>query len=209
MSRIDYSIIGKQFGRLTVIDFYDVTDYGTTRWLCECNCPERNKRIVIRTDLVNGNTRSCGCYQKERTSIINQRHGMCDTRLYNIWRHMIRRCEAPTDISFKRYGAREISVCDDWRSFENFRDWALDNGYSDELTIDREDNDKNYCPENCRWVDQRTQQRNKRNTLYVEYRGDRRTIKEWSELFNVNYHTLRYRVQHDNLVDFENFYQDI
>lgn len=206
MSRIDNSIIGKQFGRLTVIDFYDITDYGVTRWLCECNCPERNKRIVTRTNLVNGTTRSCGCYQREQTSIATRHHGMYKTRLYNTWQNMRKRCEVPTNNRFEHYGGRGIAVCEDWQSFENFRDWALDNGYNDDLTIDRKNNDENYCPENCRWVDQRAQQRNKRNTLYVEYCGDKRTIKEWAEIFNINYHTLRYRVQHDNFTDFENYF---
>jgi hypothetical protein len=96
---------------------------------------------------------------------------------------------------YHRYGARNISVCDEWRkSFEPFFIWALNNGYSDNLTLDRIDTNKGYCPENCRWADMKTQQRNRSTNHLITYKGETLTAKEWSEVFNIEYNVLLWRL---------------
>ena len=110
----------------------------------------------------NGNTKSCGCYHKRRVKEVNTKHGLEATRLYNIWRDIKMRTLNPECKSYKDYGGRGITLFDEWLDIHNFYNWAVSNGYSDELSIDRIDNEGNYCPENCRWVSSSIQNRNKR-----------------------------------------------
>ena len=109
-------------------------------------------------------------------------HGMSHSRLHNIWLTMRQRCEKPNCSGYRKYGAKGIRVCDEWRSFEAFRDWSFANGYSDNLTIDRIDPHGNYEPSNCRWATQKEQQNNRTNNVILTYRGVSHTIVEWSEI---------------------------
>ena len=107
-------------------------------------------------------TESCGCYQKRRTSESTKTHGLVGTRLYKIWTNMKDRVFNTKNKRYSDYGGRGITICDDWLDVQNFYNWAMLNGYSDELSIDRIDNDGGYSPENCRWVDITIQNRNQR-----------------------------------------------
>ena len=108
---------------------------------------------------------------------------------------MKRRCYSPQNVMYHRYGARNISVCDEWRnSFEAFFLWSLENGYADNLTLDRIDTNKGYCPENCRWADMKTQQRNRSTNRLITYNGATLTVKEWSEVFDIEYNVLLWRL---------------
>ena len=109
-------------------------------------------------------------------------HGMSHTRLHNIWLTMRQRCEKPNCSTYHKYGAKGIEVCSEWSVFENFRDWSLNNGYNDSLTIDRIDPRGNYEPLNCRWVTQKVQQNNRSNNIYLTYGGVTHSIIEWSEI---------------------------
>ena len=163
---------GRVIGRLLVIEECGRNARGEVLWRCRClgktgdDCG--NEVIVRGSDLRNGNTTSCGCYRRERTGEASTTHGMSETHLYYVWRAMRQRVGvtegAPEEVKHN-YQDRGIKVCDDWLVFENFRDWALSHGYSDDLEIDRRDNDKGYCPENCRWVSRRENNNNRRNTL--------------------------------------------
>ena len=116
------------------------------------------------------------------------------TRLYNIWLTMRNRCYNPNSKSFTYYGGRGIYVCDQWNDYVAFKNWALSNGYNDNLSIDRIDVNGNYCPENCRWVTHREQMRNTRNNHLITYNGETKTMAEWSEIVGIKYHTLKRRL---------------
>jgi hypothetical protein len=123
-------------------------------------------------------------------------HGGSDTRLYTIWCGMIARCEKPTHDRYADYGGRGIAVCSDWRgSFEVFRNWAQANGYSDQLTIERRDNDAGYLPGNCRWATRAEQSRNRRTSALVQHQGSQMTIAELSERTRVSYSLLKQRIR--------------
>lgn len=149
-------ITGKRFGRLTVMRRYD-----SKRWECLCDCG--NITISDGYQLRRGITKSCGCYQRTNAGDVHRKHGYCGTRLYRIYYKMKERCYRPENDNFKYYGGRGIKICDEWlQNFSSFADWAVSNGYADNLTIDRKDNEKGYSPDNCRWVTMAEQQRNKR-----------------------------------------------
>lgn len=123
-------------------------------------------------------------------------HGGKGTRIYRIWMKMRRRCSDPSEDNYLRYGGRGITVCDEWRdSFAAFRDWAIANGYADDLTIDRIDNDGNYEPSNCRWATRKTQQNNTRRNHYITANGLTLTVAEWSERTGIKYDTLQTRLK--------------
>ena len=121
-------------------------------------------------------------------------------RLYRIWADMKRRCKNPDRPCYKDYGGRGIRVCQEWEnSFDSFREWALNNGYSDDLSIDRIDNDGNYEPSNCRWATPKEQANNKRNNFYISYKGETRTLTEWCEVFGLDRNIVAMRIYRDNI----------
>jgi hypothetical protein len=117
-------------------------------------------------------------------------HGMSHTRLHNIWLTMRQRCEKPHCSGYHKYGAKGIKVCEEWRSFEAFRDWAFANGYKENLTIDRKDPRGNYEPSNCRWSTQKEQQNNRSNNIFLTYKGETHSIMDWSEISKIPLHIL-------------------
>lgn len=169
-------LTGQCFGRLTATEVAGANKKGNLLWECRCSCG--NTVIVESSNLVSGSTLSCGCLKKERaaehvpktptgqTSPAYKHGGTSGgkrTRLHRIWQNMKSRCTNPRCTSFPYYGGRGITVCNEWLSdFSAFRDWALANGYADDLTIDRVDVDKGYSPDNCRWATKAEQSRNRR-----------------------------------------------
>lgn len=171
-------LTGQKFGRLTVIERAE-SENGQTRWLCECECG--NKKAVISSHLQRGYTKSCGCLNREMVIDRNRKHGHRGDRIYYIWCAMKRRCCVSSSPKYDYYGGRGITVCEEWlHDFQAFYDWAVANGYRDDLTIDRIDNDKGYSPDNCRWVTNKEQQNNKRNVRELTYNGKTQTISQWA-----------------------------
>lgn len=198
------NIIGKRFGRLTVVDFDHIDTFGNPYLVCECDCG--NTVIVRRGNLSHGTTTSCGCYHWERLRDSHTTHGLSNDRLYGIWRHMRSRCENINDDRYYRYGARGIQVCDDWQDFEKFYNWAISSGYEPDLTIDRINNDDGYYPDNCRWANSITQANNKNNNCLVTYNGHTHTIAEWARMFELKYDILWKRIKQNNMRDFEEYF---
>lgn len=156
-------LTGKKFGQWTVIAYA-----GEKHWLCQCACG--TEKSVHGGSLRYG--RSNGCIKCSPERKPKPKHGEAGTRLYKIWRGMLYRCYNPNYKSYARYGGRGISVCPEWRDcYEAFRDWAKANGYAGHLTIDREDNNGNYEPGNCRWATRREQNRNRSDNKPVFYNG--------------------------------------
>ena len=179
-------LTGKKFGKLTVIK--RVENQGKrTMWLCKCECG--NETIVLGSNLTRLHTKSCGCLQKEKH--IGFIHGFKKHRLYNIWGLIKKRCLNKNDKIFKYYGGKGIKLCDEWlEDFMNFYNWAMVNGYRDDLSIDRINVNGNYEPSNCRWVNKKTQTRNTTANKYYTYKNETHCIGEWAEIYNIRRGTL-------------------
>lgn len=189
------NLVGKQFGKLTVIKRVECS-FKESYYLCKCECG--NEKIIRGAHLTNGKILSCGCWQRQRAAKINWKHGMTNTRLHEIHSGMLKRCYNQNSKPYKNYGARGIKVCDEWKNdFKTFYDWAMINGYQDNLTIDRIDVNGNYCPENCRWVNKTTQARNTRNNHFITYNNETHCLSEWAEILNISYRKLSRRFNRD------------
>lgn len=190
-------LTNQKFGRLTVIcrceDYISPKGKTCVRWLCECDC---GNKIKVTTNGLKKGTKSCGCLKKETTTKKNLTHNLSKTRVYHIWQDIKKRCNNINCQSFKRYGERGITICQEWLDdFKMFYNWAIENGYDDDLTIDRIDVNGNYEPSNCRWVNKIVQANNKRNNQYVIYNNEAHTIAEWAKIYNINYKLLFSRLK--------------
>ena len=190
MSRL-IDIVGEKYNMLTVVERLPNDRSGSTVWLCKCDCGNYTK--VRGKNLKNGAVKSCGCLKQISHT---KTHGKSQTRIYNTWASMKSRCLNPNDNSYFRYGGRGICVCEEWiNSFESFYDWSMKNGYTDSMTIERIDNNGNYCPENCRWATQKEQCRNRRTNAVFEYMGEKHILTEWCEILNLEYKLVHNRIR--------------
>lgn len=200
VSQKDLSHIGEIWGRMTIIAF-DHTDKSYNKWyVARCQCG--NEKIVTYGSLKHGQVVSCGCYSRE----IHTKHGMSHDRIYVIWKNMNDRCYDKNNKSYSNYGGRGISVCEQWRDpidgLKRFQEWSISHGYMEDLSIDRIDNDGNYDPTNCRWVDKIVQSNNKSSNVYVTYLLNRKydppylifTYAEWARILNIDYLIFRRRI---------------
>lgn len=192
MGKAAINLIGKEFGHLKVLEYAGSRPRGGAMWLCVCSCG--NQKVVDGANLRYGRTNSCGCqtHAGHRAT-----HRMSHTTIHNIWCGMRQRCENPNAEAFADYGARGITVCERWQEFENF---LADMGEPPKGTsIDRIDNNLGYTPENCRWATRTEQARNKRTVTTIEWRGQVRTIPEWSEVTGIPRKTLWQRFKNTGL----------
>lgn len=182
------NLLGQKFGRLTVIS--QAPNRGKlTQWKCICSC---GSIVFVDTQsLRKGHTKSCGCLRYDFPKSFNTIHGQSSSPIYRIWSGMRKRCNNKNCHQYKDYGGRGVSVCKEWsNNFKAFYDWAIHNGYKQGLTIDRIDVNGNYCPSNCRWVNMKAQNRNKRNTIRVN--GE--SLSVICERLNLNYYTIHSRI---------------
>lgn len=185
---------GQRFGFLTVIKENGRNKDGDVMWLCRCDCG--NEHTVKSVNLIHGYVKSCGCKTGEMISQGNSKHGLCNSKLYHIWSGIKKRCLNPKHDNYKRYGARNISMCDEWlNNFQVFYDWAISHGFQDGLTIDRIDNYKGYSPDNCRWITPKEQQHNRRDTIFLTYKGETKSTPEWAEIVKIDRHIIRQRIK--------------
>lgn len=159
---------GRRFGKLEVIREGNlfIQPSGQRQRGIDCRCDCGTEKTIRLSHLVHNRVISCGCE-------IGESHGMWESHLYRIWRSIIWRCD-PRYSESEKYSKRGITVVESWKSsFTAFMEWSLENGYKRDLTIDREDNDKGYSPENCRWVTQAVNNCNRRNTVYIVYENEK------------------------------------
>ena len=164
------------------------------QWKCLCSCG--NIRYLSTQEIKTKKRKSCGCkhneYRRKNATI----HGDSHKRLHNIWSGMRTRCYCETEYHYKWYGARGIKMDDKWRNdYCAFKKWALNAGYSPELSIDRIDNDGDYTPDNCRWVDHKTQCNNTRRNHYIEAFGEKLTMSQWADKTGIPYATIKRRIK--------------
>ena len=195
-------LTGQRFGRLVVLCQVPTEKGEVLKWECVCDC---GKTVVVKgASLRYGLTQSCGCLRAENEAPKEDAYHR--QRLYGVWAGMMQRCFYKNHASYSRYGGRGITVCEEWKDYANFRKWAYANGYDEnhgvkECTLDRIDNDGNYCPENCRWVDRKTQNTNRSVNHIIEYQGKTLTVSEVAELVGVKPHTLLKRLKSGKTVD--------
>ncbi len=195
-NRLD--LTGQTFGRLVATKYVGKSRCGSTLWECKCSCG--NVTVVTLSNLRNGHTKSCGCLNIERATERRITHNMTGTRFYNVYHKMVDRCNNENEPAYPRYGGRGIKCL--WSTFEEFKDDMYES-YLDHIekhgdkntSIDRIDNDGNYCKENCRWATKEEQGNNKRNNRIVIIDGEQLTAKQASERYNINYHTVHTRLR--------------
>lgn len=194
---------GQKFGRLLVVDeaeYYTKSGSKQKGYLCQCDCG--NRKVISSSSLKSGKTKSCGCLIREfnakryryyqKTPNINDDQRKKDIkRISRIYNHMKQRCYNSNTHNYSSYGGRGIRICDEWLNDKNtFVAWALDNGYREDLSIDRIDVNGDYSPSNCRWADKITQANNMRSNTHIYYNGKKYTVTELSRVIGVERHAL-------------------
>jgi len=179
-------LTGQKYNHLTAVE---LVSRKPPRWRCLCDCGTYT--TVLSSNLKSGKVKSCGCIHHRG----NPTHGLSGTRLYRIYKKIIRRCYCESEPAFPNYGGRGIKVCEEWRdSVESFYEWAMKNGYSESLTIDRIDNDGDYSPQNCRWANAKEQSNNRRSNREFTIGGEQKDLTQWCEEYGVSYTTVHARI---------------
>lgn len=190
--RID--IAGEKYGRLTAIRFNKINSHNDSEWLFKCDCGKEHAAPAYAVK--NGKIRSCGCLKLEMSVSANTKHGLHETRLYRTWCDMRRRCSDQNRPDWANYGGRGITVCDEWqKDFQQFYDWAMAHGYADGLLIERKNNDRGYCPENCEWVTKRQQNNNTRANHKITAFGRTQNLQQWADESGIGHATILFRLK--------------
>jgi hypothetical protein len=182
-----HDLTNQKFGRLIAMNEHGKSVSNRVTWLCQCDCGR--EKIVESKKLVSGHTKSCGCLNTERIT----KHGMSRTKIYNVWHDMINRTTNPLYKRWKDYGGRGITVCEQWRKFENF--YADMGGIPQDMTLERINNDEGYNPNNCKWASYHEQFQNRRTTKIIEFSGEKLSLTEWAKKTGISLSTLRGRLK--------------
>lgn len=190
ISKKTIDMTGQRIGKLTVVE-YAGSDKNKAIWKCACDCGSTT--VVTGNALRTGKVKSCGCLRTDKKKEVALKRDY--PRLYNVWNSMRRRCNDERNHKYPMYGGRGIKVCDEWNTFENFLNWALDTGYDStakysECTIDRIDTDSNYEPGNCRWVNAKAQANNTRKNRKITIGGETKTFAEWERKYGLPHGTI-------------------
>ena len=184
---------GQKFGELVIIKLHHKKQYidkkGVIRnreyYLCQCDCG--NIKVIEKSQLTTGHTKSCGCLQKKITSKKHKTHGLSKNKIYFIWCSMKDRCYRQNSNDYLNYGGRGITICDEWKNdFKTFYQWAINNGYKEGLTIERINVNDNYKPSNCTWIENALQSKNKTNSHYLTYNDKTQIIEDWAKEMKLN-----------------------
>lgn len=193
-------LTNQKFGRLTAIKDVGKDKSGHRMWECVCDCG--TTKVLSVCHLNSGAVRSCGCLLTERNVKYNKetkiKHGLRNSSIYAIWRGIKRRTAVNSTHNYKDYGGRGIFMHQEWYdSFESFYLWATSHGYQEGLSIDRIDNNGPYTPDNCRWVNEKTQANNRRNNRLVEFNGKTQTLSQWADELGIPRARIYKRAQSD------------
>lgn len=185
---------GKKFGRLTVLNEKPIRKNNQTLWKCKCECGK--EKYVFMGNLTKGKVNSCGCLLQEARKNRKKQN----KRLIHIFSHMKQRCYNKKSNVFKHYGGRGIKICDEWlNNSKKFYDWALSNGYKDNLTIDRINVNGNYEPSNCRWVTMKVQQNNRTNNRKITINGKTKTASQWAEKYGLTHEGFMWKYKNNKV----------
>lgn len=168
-----------------------------SQWVCQCKICNSDKVFVKSIDWIRKWSHvGCGCQSHNNRVKANKArtHGMSGTTIYKKWASMKNRCKNPNEKKYYDYGGRGITYCKEWEDFEEFYDWAINNGYTDGLSLERIDVNGNYCPDNCKWITPKEQQQNKRNTIRVIYDNKEWCLRDLCSYLNLNYKSVTSRI---------------
>ena len=189
-------LTGQRFGRLVVVSrATSQRKDRNTFWTCICDCGK--EKIIEAPSLKKGRSKSCGCLQKEIVTKRQTKHGLqkANNRLYGIWSGIKQRCTNPKRNVFRHYGGKGIVICQEWQKFPAFYSWAISNGYADNLTIDRIDNNGNYEPSNCRWIPDSAQHRNQTNNKFITVNGKAMLLCDWAKIYGIKASVILNRIR--------------
>jgi hypothetical protein len=186
----------KKFGRLLVLSFEGRNKQYDSLWKCICDCG--TVKIIRAGVLKNGHTNSCGCLQREVTSITKTTHGLIKNnfKLYKVWIGIKQRCNNPKSKSYEQYGGRGIKICGEWEnSFPIFHEWAIIRGYKEGLTIERLNVNGNYEVSNCAWIPKKSQSENRTSSVVISFNGKTETASEWSKITGIPSKVITQRIR--------------
>lgn len=209
MRKLKDDLTGMKFGRLTVIGVHGCGER-KIQYVCQCDCG--GVKVTRADALKSGGCKSCGCLKKEQDRInltANHSHKMSGSRIYSIWDGMKGRCYNKNNARYFDYGGRGIIVCDEWKnSFEKFYNWAIKNGYKENLTIDRINNDGNYEPKNCKWSTNEEQCNNRRSNIRIKIGNSTKTLKQWCDIFELDYKKIHRRYERNNYESIDRLFNE-
>lgn len=185
------ALVGSRFGRLVVIRF-NHTDSKNSHWLCLCDCG--NTKVVCRSGLIQGQSKSCGCFR----DALRIKHGQVKSPEYISWGSMIQRCTNPKSANFSDYGGRGIKVCKRWMIAKNFLD-DMGKKPSRKHSLERKDNSKGYNRRNCVWAVRKVQNRNTRRTILLTACGKTQCLKDWSKELKLSSQCIMHRIRNMGL----------